>query len=183
MTVLHCSTVVVKPRTCRHALHTLFLSWKLWGNTGYDIDVAKHLEGDWFLPTSECRTWTKTAWRWRTCSNAAKSKCKYMQNFQDGCCSTDTGMKNFAPWWFLSPTIGTTPVTRRWRQPRTIFWMAATMDTHSSSYSVERWSSIYLGWYCQHKELALLGTQNSIRMWMQNVILNRDYQLTCDVDY
>jgi hypothetical protein len=45
----------------------------------------------------------KRAWR-NSCSdcNATKPKYKCMQNFQDAWYSTDTDMKNFAPWLFLS---------------------------------------------------------------------------------
>jgi hypothetical protein len=31
------------------------------------------------------------------CSSAVKPKYMHVQNFQDDCCSIDTGMENFAP--------------------------------------------------------------------------------------
>jgi hypothetical protein len=40
--------------------------------------------------------------RWCFRSSAAKPSYKHAQNFQDDCCSTDTGMKNSTLGWFLS---------------------------------------------------------------------------------
>jgi hypothetical protein len=94
-----------------------------------------------------------------------KPRYMYMQNFCNDWCTTDTGVENFAPWWFLSipPPKSTTPLTVRSCQPCTILWMAATMVIHSVWHSVHRWGSIYLAWYYRLREFTLLGIQTSTR--------------------
>jgi hypothetical protein len=52
-------------------------------------NIEQKFEGDWFIPTSDSRTWTITLWRWCSGSSTVKPKYKYMQNFQDNWCITD----------------------------------------------------------------------------------------------
>jgi hypothetical protein len=89
----------------------------------------------------------------RRCSGSSRAKPKYKhtQSFQHDWCSTDTSMKNFEPWWFISLSFAKsiTPLTMRTPQPCMILW---TMATHSVWHSVQGWSFNYLEWYMDAKK-------------------------------
>lgn len=86
-----------------------------------------------------------------------------VQNFQDDWCSTDKGMENCAPWWFLSvsPSNSTKPFTGRLCQHFTILWTARTLATNSAWRSVYRPGLIYWGGCYEYKECAHLDTGRS----------------------
>jgi hypothetical protein len=106
--------------------------------------------------------------RWSGCS-ATKPKYKHTKNFQDDWYSTGTGIKNFAPWWFISvsPPRSAASLLGRSCQPCIIFLIVATTAAHSAWHSAHGWSLNYPWWYYQHEGF----THTKIHMrYEQNVI-------------